>query len=170
MEPIWLLCLFIACALLSLSLCWIAKLLFPKFRSGEFKPGPHRSDMLLPASGREIKTIELPLVGGPALTLAIVGIGIAAGFLFHFSDEQWHLLLIGLGATVGFMLVGLADDWRKYHSKEGLSERAKLAGVFLVSIAAAACYYFLYRHRSTSRILPTRIFLARCLKTFLLPG
>lgn len=144
MEPIWLLCLFIACAFLSLSLCWIAKLLFPKFRSGEFKPGPHRSDML-PGSGREIKTIELPLVGGPALTLAIVGVGILAGYLFHFSTEQWHLLLIGLGATVGYMLVGLADDWKKVFSKEGLSERAKLAGVFLVSITAAACYYFFYR-------------------------
>lgn len=143
MEPIWLLCLFIACAFLSLSFCWIAKLLFPKFRSGEFKPGPHRSDML-PGSGREIKTIELPLVGGPALTLAIVGIGILAGYLFNFNSDQWHLLLIGLGATVGYMLVGLVDDWNKVHSKEGLSERAKLAGVFLVSTAAAACYYFLY--------------------------
>ncbi len=144
MEPIWLLCLFIACALLSLSFCWIAKLLFPKFRSGEFKPGPHRSDML-PGSGREIKTIELPLVGGPALTLAIIGVSVLAGYLFHFSNEQWRLLLIGLGATVGYMLVGLVDDWNKVHSKEGLSERSKLVGVFLVSIAAAACYYFLYR-------------------------
>lgn len=144
MEPIWLLCLFIACALLSLTLCWIARLLFPKFRSGEFKPGPHRSDML-PGSGREIKTIELPLVGGPALTLAIVGVGVLAGYLFHFNDQQWRLLLIGLGATVGYMLVGLADDWNKARSQEGLSERAKFAGVFLVSIAAAACYYFLYR-------------------------
>src|SRR5258708_5247700 len=144
MEPIWLLCLFIACAFLSLSLCWIAKLLFPKFRSGEFKPGPHRSDML-PGSGREIKTIELPLVGGPALTLAIIGTGILAGYLFHFNDQQWHLLLIGLGATVGYMAVGLVDDWKKVFSKEGLSERGKLGGVFLVSITAAACYYFFYR-------------------------
>lgn len=145
MEPIWLLILFIACALLSLFFCWIAKLLFPKFRSGEFKPGPHRSDMpVLPASGREIKTIELPLVGGPALTLAIIGAGIAAGFIFKFSEAQWRLLAIGLGATFGYMLVGLVDDWNKVHSNEGLSERGKLAGVFLVSIAAAACYYFLF--------------------------
>ena len=144
-EPIWLLLLFIACAFLSLVFCSIAKLLFPKFRSGEFKPGPHRSDMpVLPASGREIKTIELPLVGGPALTLAIIGGGIAAGYIFNFNNEQWRLLLIGLGATFGYMLVGLADDWRKVHSNEGLSERAKFAGVFTVSIAAAACYYFLY--------------------------
>ncbi len=145
-EPIWLFCFFLACALLSLLLCWVAKILFPKFRSGEFKPGPHRSDMpILPASGREIKTIELPLVGGPALTLAIIGTGIAAGYIFQFTTDQWHLLLIGLGATAGYMLVGLFDDWHKVFSKEGLSERAKLAGVVLVSIAAAACYYFLYR-------------------------
>ncbi len=145
MEPIWLFCLFVACALLSLFFCWIAKLLFPKFRSGEFKPGPHRSDMpVLPASGREIKTIELPLVGGPALTLAIIAVGIAAGFLFHLSGDQWHLLLIGLGAAFGYMLVGLADDWQKVHNNEGISERAKFTGVFLVSIAAAACYYFFY--------------------------
>jgi UDP-N-acetylmuramyl pentapeptide phosphotransferase/UDP-N-acetylglucosamine-1-phosphate transferase len=145
MEPIWLLFLFIACALLSLVLCWIAKLLFPKFRSGEFKPGPHRSDMpVLPASGREIKTIELPLVGGPAITLAIVSVGVAAGYIFQFSADQWHLLLIGLGAVTGYMLVGLGDDWSKVHSNEGLSERSKFIGVFLVSIAAAACYYFLF--------------------------
>ncbi len=144
MEPIWLLCLCIGCALLSLLLCWLAKLLFPKFRSGEFKPGPHRSDMpVLPASGREIKTIELPLVGGPALTLAIIAGGVAAGYVFHFTFEQWKLLLIGLGATSGYMVVGLVDDWHKVYSQEGLSERAKFAGVFLVSIAAAACYYFL---------------------------
>jgi UDP-N-acetylmuramyl pentapeptide phosphotransferase/UDP-N-acetylglucosamine-1-phosphate transferase len=146
MEPIWLSALFIACALLSLLFCWVAKSLFPKFRSGEFKPGPHRSDMpVLPASGREIKTIELPLVGGPALTLAIIGTGVAAGFIFRLDEYQWRLLLIGLGALLGYMLVGLADDWRKVHSNEGLSEKAKLVGVFLVSIAAAACYYFLYQ-------------------------
>src|SRR5437899_7986243 len=117
MDPVLFLLIFITCAFISLLLCWIGKILFPKFRSGEFKPGPHRSDMpVLPASGREIKTIELPLVGGPALTLAIVGIGVLAGFLFHFSEDQWHLLLIGLGATVGYMLVGLVDDWNKVHS------------------------------------------------------
>jgi UDP-N-acetylmuramyl pentapeptide phosphotransferase/UDP-N-acetylglucosamine-1-phosphate transferase len=158
MELIWLPILFIACALLSLLLCWIARLLFPKFRSGEFKPGPHRSDMpVLPASGREIKTIELPLVGGPALTLAIVGTGIAAGFIFQFTGEQWRLLLIGLGATFGYMLVGVVDDWNKVHSNEGLSERAKFAGVFLVSITAAACYYFLFPSESMHPYPPYNI-------------
>src|SRR6266496_6385736 len=144
MDPVWFLLVFITCALISLLLSWTAKLFFPKFRSGEFKPGPHRSDMPeLPASGREIKTIELPLVGGPALTVAIVITGIWAGYLFHFHDEQWRLLLIGLGATVGYMLVGFIDDWHKVHSNEGLSERAKLSSVLSVSMAAAFFYYVL---------------------------
>jgi UDP-N-acetylmuramyl pentapeptide phosphotransferase/UDP-N-acetylglucosamine-1-phosphate transferase len=144
MEPVWLLLIFIACMLLSLLLCWIAKVLFPKFRSGEYKPGPHRSDLpVMPASGREIKTIELPLVGGPALTLAIIGTGIAAGFLFNLRPEQWTLLLIGLGATLGYMIVGFIDDWHKVHNNEGISQRAKLAGVLLVSMMAAFLYYWL---------------------------
>ncbi|HXZ04176.1 MAG TPA: hypothetical protein VEH81_05040, partial [Ktedonobacteraceae bacterium] len=144
MDPVLFLLIFITCAFISLLLCWIAKVFFPKFRSGEYKPGPHRSDMpVYPASGREIKTIELPLVGGPAFTIAIVITGIWAGYLFHFQNDQWKLLLIGLGATVGFMIVGYIDDWHKVHSNEGLSERAKFCSVLFVSMAAAFFYYWL---------------------------
>src|SRR6266516_7571698 len=107
MDPVLFLLIFITCAFISLLLCWIWKILFPKFRSGEFKPGPHRADMpVLPASGREIKTIELPLIGGPAFTIAMIITGIWAGFLFHFHDDQWKLLLIGLGATAGYIVFG----------------------------------------------------------------
>src|SRR5206468_7519663 len=101
MDPVLFLLIFITCAFISLLLCWIAKILFPKFRSGEYKPGPHRSDMpALPSSRIEIKTVELPLVGGPAFTIAIVITGILAGFLFHLQNDQWRLLLIGLGVTM----------------------------------------------------------------------
>jgi UDP-N-acetylmuramyl pentapeptide phosphotransferase/UDP-N-acetylglucosamine-1-phosphate transferase len=144
MDPVLFLLIFITCAFISLLLCLIAKILFPKFRSGEYKPGPHRSDMpALPASGREIKTIELPLVGGPAFTIAMVITGIWAGYLFHFHNDQWKLLFIGLGATVGYMIVGFIDDWHKVHSNEGLSERTKLGGVLFVSMAAAFFYFLL---------------------------
>jgi len=142
MVPIWFFFTFIACGLLSLIFCWLAKLLFPKFRSGEFKPGPHRSD--LPASGREIKTIELPLVGGLAMTAAILIVGIGAGFLFSLNSQQWTLLMIGLGATAGYMVVGYIDDWYKVHSNEGLTQKAKFAGVLLVSMTAAFFYYWLW--------------------------
>lgn len=141
MIPIWLLLIFVASAIASLALCGIAKSLFPKFRSGEHKPGTHRPD--LPAGGREIKTIELPLVGGPAFTLAILGVGIAAGYLLNLDKDQWTLLLIGLGATLSYMLVGFVDDWNKVYHNSGISERAKLTGVFLVSIVAALLYFFL---------------------------
>jgi UDP-N-acetylmuramyl pentapeptide phosphotransferase/UDP-N-acetylglucosamine-1-phosphate transferase len=145
MVPVILILAFLASAALSLIFCGIARALFPKFRSGEHKPGPHRSDLRsdLPASGREIKTIELPLVGGPAFTLAMVLTGLAVGYLLFRESEQWALLLIGLGATLSFMLIGLIDDWHKVYSKEGLSERAKFASLFLISVLAAACYFFL---------------------------
>jgi UDP-N-acetylmuramyl pentapeptide phosphotransferase/UDP-N-acetylglucosamine-1-phosphate transferase len=144
MDPVLFLLIFITCAFISLLLCWIAKVLFPKFRSGEYKPGPHRSDMpVYPASGREIKTIELPLVGGPAFTIAMVITGIWAGYLFHLQNNQWRLLLIGLGATVGFMVVGFIDDWHKVHSNEGLTERAKFSSVLVVSMMAAIFYFWL---------------------------
>jgi UDP-N-acetylmuramyl pentapeptide phosphotransferase/UDP-N-acetylglucosamine-1-phosphate transferase len=138
---IWLLVIFITCAGLSLLLCGIARLLFPKFRSGEHKPGTHRPD--LPAGGREIKTFELPLVGGPAIVIAIISTGIGAGYFFNFNQEEWAFLLISLAATFSYTLVGFLDDWRKVYNNEGLSEVAKFGGVFFVSIAAAALYFFL---------------------------
>ena len=142
MNAIWLLlAFFLICAAISFLLSGVAKALFPKFRSGEHKPGTHRPD--LPAGGREIKTIELPLVGGPAMALAIIGTGIGAGYVLHLNYDQWTLLLIGLGTTFGYTLVGFIDDWNKVFSNEGLSERAKFSGVFLVSITAAVLYFFL---------------------------
>jgi UDP-N-acetylmuramyl pentapeptide phosphotransferase/UDP-N-acetylglucosamine-1-phosphate transferase len=141
MVPLFCLLIFITCAVISLLLCGIARILFPKFRSGEFKPGPHRSDM--PAGGREIKTIELPLVGGPAFTLAIILTAVGAGMLFSFSYDQWTLLIIGLAATFGYMVVGFVDDWHKVFSKEGLRQRDKFIAVFSVSVIAAILYFFL---------------------------
>jgi len=141
MMLVWLLIIFIVCTAASLIFCGVAGRLFPKFRSGEYKPGMHRLDV--PAGGREFKSIELPLVGGPAFTLAMVCVGIGAGYLLNFKQDQWTLLFIGLGATVGFMIVGFIDDWHKVYSQEGLSERTKFMGVFLVSVAAAALYFFL---------------------------
>jgi UDP-N-acetylmuramyl pentapeptide phosphotransferase/UDP-N-acetylglucosamine-1-phosphate transferase len=133
--------IFLICTIASFLLSGLAKALFPKFRSGEHKPGTHRPD--LPTNGREIKTIELPLVGGPSFILAIAGTGIGAAYLLQFSQQQWTLLLIGLGATMGYALVGFIDDWKKVYCNSGISEHAKLAGVFFVGCAAAALYFFL---------------------------
>ena len=141
MTPIWLLLTFITCAVLSLILSWIAKFLFPRFRSGEFKPGPYRPDLQPNVKSPEIKTIELPLVGGPAFILSIIATGIGAGYIFKLNAGQWTILLIGLGATFGYMLVGLIDDWHKVHRNEGIAERTKFAGVLFVSMAAALCYF-----------------------------
>ena len=46
-NPIQILCLlmaFLACAGVSLIFCGLARKFFPKFRSGEHKPGMHRAD------------------------------------------------------------------------------------------------------------------------------
>jgi UDP-N-acetylmuramyl pentapeptide phosphotransferase/UDP-N-acetylglucosamine-1-phosphate transferase len=140
-QVMWLLLIFVCCTVCSLLFCGIAKQLFPTFRSGEHKPGNHRND--ISSTGREIKSIELPLVGGPAFVLAILAIGLTAGFLLPLDTEQQTMLFIGLGATLGFTIVGFVDDWLKVHSKHGISERAKFSGLFLVSVAAATCYFFL---------------------------
>ena len=101
MISIWLLFIFTTCAATSLLLCYVAKTLFPKFRSGEHKPGTHRPDLPAggrtdqPAGGREIKTIELPLVGGPAFTLAIFCTGVGAGY-FLYGDRLLRRLAQGL--------------------------------------------------------------------------
>src|SRR5260370_8188344 len=140
MVPLFILVIVSTCERLSLLRWGIGRVLFPKFRSGEFKPGPHRSD--LPASGREIKTIELPLVGGPAFTLAMIIVGVGAGYLLDLHPEQWTLLIIGLAATSGYMVVGFVDDWHKVYSKEGIRQRTKFIAVLSVSVAAALLYFF----------------------------
>ncbi len=141
LVPLWLLLIFVACAALSLLLCGIAKTLFPKFRSGEHKPGTHRPD--LPAGGREIKTMELPLVGGPAMILAIVIAGMLAAYLLEFNAYQLTLLFLGLGAGVGYTLIGFVDDWNKVYINKGIAERTKFTGVLLVGMITAALYFFL---------------------------
>ncbi|MBV8696188.1 MAG: hypothetical protein JO125_03035 [Chloroflexi bacterium] len=132
---------FVTCAIASLLLCGMAKALFPNFRSGEHKRGTHRPD--LSTDGGEIKSIELPLVGGPAFILAIVGSGLAIAYFLHFSSTQWTLLLIGLGAMSGFGFIGFIDDWHKVYRNEGISEYSKLFGVLFVSTTAGLLYFFL---------------------------
>jgi UDP-N-acetylmuramyl pentapeptide phosphotransferase/UDP-N-acetylglucosamine-1-phosphate transferase len=140
-NPLLFVLVFFICVAASFLLCRIAKGLFPKYRSGEHKPGTHRAD--LPAGGREIKTIELPLVGGPAFILALLGTGVAAGFIFSLDYDQWVLLLISLGATFGYALVGFIDDWFKVYRNSGISEKTKFTGIFLVGAVAAILYFFL---------------------------
>ena len=141
-SPLLLLAIFALCVITSFVLCYVAKALFPKFRSGEHKPGTHRLD-LPAAGGREVKTIELPLVGGPAFMLAVLGIGVLTGFFLKFDRDQWTFLLIGLFAGIGYATVGFIDDWNKVHSNEGLTEFKKFTGVFLVGCIAAVLYFFL---------------------------
>src|SRR5437667_4641928 len=77
------------------------------------------------------------------MILALMATAIGAGFLLHFTRDQWTLLIIGLIATAGYMFVGFIDDWHKVFSNEGLSERSKFVGLLVMSVAAALLYFFL---------------------------
>ena len=127
----------------------VALIFFPWFRSGERKEGHFRADQSagtyhldsLRASRKMraalVTSTELPLVGGPAMMLAIVVASIGAGIFFKLSLSQWELLGILLLAMLGYGAVGFLDDWHKVHHDEGISEIRKGTGVMLVSLLAA---------------------------------
>lgn len=141
---------FAVALILSLILCWLARRIFPRFRSGEHKPGVFRPDQSTgsfrfdlssasrrveqPAGGREVQAMELPLVGGPAMAIATVCACVLTGLILHISPDQWMLLTILLAGLAGFTLVGFIDDFQKYRRGQGLSEIQKFAGVLIVSL------------------------------------
>ncbi|HEY7347455.1 MAG TPA: hypothetical protein VH599_03985 [Ktedonobacterales bacterium] len=145
---------FIAAFALSLIVCLIARRLFPRFRSGERKPGVFRPDQSTgsfrfdlnsssrrveqPAGGREVSAMELPLVGGPAMALAAIAASVITGWFLNISHDQWVLLTILLAGLAGFTLVGFVDDFQKFRRGTGISELQKFIGVLLVSLLVGA--------------------------------
>ncbi|MGZ3666618.1 MAG: hypothetical protein ACXVDA_19285, partial [Ktedonobacterales bacterium] len=129
--------------------CLLALVLFPWFRSGERKEGHFRADQssgsIRVDTGRGLSKLratransnELPLVGGPAMILAILVAGVGAGYFLDLPQMQWELLITLLLATVCYGIIGFLDDWRKVQRGEGISEIQKGAGVLFVSFAAA---------------------------------
>ncbi len=129
--------------------CLLALLLFPWFRSGERKEGHFRADQssgsikvdtrkgLSKLRATRANSNELPLVGGPAMILAILVAGVGAGYFLQLEQPQWELLITLLLATVCYGIIGFLDDWRKVQRGEGISEIQKGAGVLFVSLAAA---------------------------------
>lgn len=129
--------------------CLLALVLFPWFRSGERKEGHFRADQssgsikvdtrkgLSKLRATRANSNELPLVGGPAMILAILAAGVGAGYFLNLERPEWELLITLLLATVCYGIVGFLDDWRKVQRGEGISEIQKGAGVLFVSLAAA---------------------------------
>jgi UDP-N-acetylmuramyl pentapeptide phosphotransferase/UDP-N-acetylglucosamine-1-phosphate transferase len=129
--------------------CLLALVLFPWFRSGERKEGHFRADQssgsikvdtrrgLSKLRATRANSNELPLVGGPAMILAILAAGVGAGYFLNLPQMQWKLLITLLLATVCYGIIGFLDDWRKVQRGEGISEIQKGAGVLFVSFAAA---------------------------------
>ncbi len=141
---------FVAAGILSLVLCLVARRLFPHFRSGEHKPGVFRPDQSTgsfrfdmtsstrrveqPAGGREVPAMELPLVGGPAMTIAAIAASVITGWLLNIPHDQWILLTILLVGLAGFTIVGFIDDLQKFRRGTGISEAQKFVGVMIVSL------------------------------------
>ena len=129
--------------------CLLALIFFPWFRSGERKEGHFRADQssgsikvdvgkgLSKLRAVRANSNELPLVGGPAMIIAILAAGLGAGFFLNLDQTQWELLVTLLLATVCYGIIGFLDDWRKVHYGEGISEIQKGAGVLFVSLGAA---------------------------------
>lgn len=148
MDPM-LLGAFAGALLVSFVACAIALQLFPRFRSGEHKEGVYRPDQStgsfkidtkargLKRRVRKVSSSELPLVGGPAMILAVVGVSAGMAVALGLDEQQWQLLLILLVAMGGYALVGFLDDFFKYWRGSGISEWQKFAGVGVVSLAAA---------------------------------
>lgn len=142
----------VTCAIL----CVIALHLFPWFRSGERKEGNFRPDQStgtckidLAKKGNKgakkvsirVSTSELPLVGGPALLLAILaGVAVTA-FWLNLSSDDWILLCILMAWLGGYGLVGFLDDARKVRRGQGITEIQKFVGVALVSVGAAVVFH-----------------------------
>ena len=132
--------------------CALALGLFPWFRSGERKPGDFKAEQssggmridTIKRRGKEVKlqvrTNELPLVGGPAMLIAISAACVGIGYWLDFSDTQWILMGILLLAMLGYGVVGFVDDVRKVYRGTGISEIQKFIGVTLVSLIAAIAF------------------------------
>jgi UDP-N-acetylmuramyl pentapeptide phosphotransferase/UDP-N-acetylglucosamine-1-phosphate transferase len=139
---------FVTCALV----CAISLGLFPWFRSGERKPGDFKAEqssgsMKIDTVRRKGKVIklqarssELPLLGGPAMLIAISAACLGIGYWFGFRDTQWVLMGILLLSMLGYGIVGFFDDLRKVYRGTGISEIQKFIGVTLVSLLAAIAF------------------------------
>jgi len=97
---------------------------------------------------------------GPASHRSKAGTPTMGGALILFSLTLATLLLadltnryvwLALGVTLGFGLIGLADDYRKFrrHTSLGLTGRQKLAAQFVIATGAAFLLLFLSGFDST---------------------
>ncbi len=101
-----------------------ARTLFPGFRSRESKSGTYRPGAAATTSSR------LPLMGGPAVLLAVAAVAAFAGE----DSRMWGV--VGAGAL--FFAIGFVDDLRKAGTGHGFGDGASmLLAVVAAAIAAA---------------------------------
>ncbi len=99
----------------------------PGFRSREVKRGGHQRAPS-PRSGS-----RLPLVGGPALALALLGGWVTLALLRASPASPWPFVAAG-----GFFAFGLVDDAAKTIRGRGIGEGVYFASMLALSVAAVA--------------------------------
>ena len=102
-----------------------------------------------------LKKKGTPTMGGIAFIVSLVII-VAGIFVYYRVKEPtiaFNLLAVGL-ATVGFGIIGFIDDFKKtkYKNKDGLSPKAKMIGLGLISVVFAL-YLGIYKG-TTGLIIP----------------
>lgn len=97
-----------------------------------------------------------PLMGGFMFILSTV-VAAAVGYLLISSYRQSHMieppdnallkLALGIGSSLGYMLIGFADDYIKVVKKrnQGFNVRAKTLCQALVTVLYLVGHYFLYQ-------------------------
>lgn len=90
-----------------------------------------------------------PTMGG--LILIIATLVISAFLYFDYSASEPEIatrLLPMIFVTLGFGIVGFIDDYKKVvlHNTDGLSPKAKMAGLFLISLAYVAMLLIFFKN------------------------
>ncbi|MDP6349949.1 MAG: hypothetical protein QGG58_09290, partial [Chloroflexota bacterium] len=108
----------LACAVAAIA-AGAARMLFPEFCSRESKSGSYRPGAAATTSSR------LPLVGGPAVLLAVLVVAALAG------EGSRMLTVVAAGAL--FFAIGFVDDLRKARTGRGFGDGASM----LLAVVAA---------------------------------
>lgn len=90
-----------------------------------------------------------PTMGG--IIMIICTLIISAFLYFDYSASEPEIatrLLPMIFVTLGFGIVGFVDDFKKVvlHNTDGLSPKAKMAGLFLISLAYVAMLTFVFKN------------------------
>ena len=96
-----------------------------------------------------LKKSGTPTMGGIIITIVTLLLSV---FLYlHYSDQEPEIatrLLPMIFVTIGFGVIGFADDFKKVilHNTDGISPKAKMAGLLIISIIYVAMLTLVFKN------------------------